>query len=60
MGYFVTGFVAGIALSILYYVALNLFKDYPHFSSMLDLKDHLSDINKRLDDVISKVSHRKI
>ena len=53
---FLCGFGVGICLSLVYFVAINLFKQHPSWTNFLDMKEHLADIKKKLDDLLKKVS----
>jgi hypothetical protein len=56
---FICGLAIGICLSLVYLVALNLFKQHPAWSHFLDIKDHLADIKAKLNELLEKISHTK-
>lgn len=51
---FIFGLTLGIFFSSIYLLILNLFNKHPEWEHFLDIKDHLVDIRKRLDELFTK------
>jgi hypothetical protein len=53
MIYFLLGFIFGAIAAVLYFLTP------ASFVKILDIKDHLADIHKKIDHLIEKISHKK-